>query len=79
MSFQPLGRGPLTLTGGLLEPETEPCELSAEFVSAVPVFSMLGFLLLPLGWVSLAFSFHHVSFCQAGLLLRLISASLGLS
>ena len=80
MSFQRLGQGPLTLTGGLLESETELCELSAEFVFAVPVFSILGFSSLPLGWVSLAFSFHHVTFCHVtvvGLLLCLVSASWG--
>ena len=43
-----LQRGPLTLTRGLLESETEQCELSAEFVFVVPVSSTLGFLSLPL-------------------------------
>ena len=32
MSLQPQERGPPTLTGGLLESETEPRELWAEFV-----------------------------------------------
>ena len=32
--------------------------LSAEFVFAVPVSSMLGFLSLPLCWVFFVFSFH---------------------
>ena len=35
MSFQPSEQGPPTLTRGLLESETEPCELSAKFVFAV--------------------------------------------
>ena len=37
MSFEPQERGHPTLTGGLLESETELRELSAEFVFAVPV------------------------------------------
>ena len=46
-----------TLTEGLLESETEPCELSAEFVFHCPGFphtgllvtsTVLGFLLIPL-------------------------------
>ena len=71
MSFQTYGWGPPTLTGGLLESETEPRELSAEFVLVVPVSSTLGFLSLPLHWVSFAFCFHHVSFPWVGLLLCL--------
>ena len=39
-------RGPLTLTGGLLESETGPHELSAEFVFRCPTMG------LPLRWVS---------------------------
>ena len=62
MSFEPGERGHPTLTGGLLESEIEPYELSAEFVFAVPVSSMLGFLSLPLRWVFFVFSFLRVSF-----------------
>ena len=47
-----------------MESETEPPELSAEFVSALPVSSMLGFLSLPLSWVFFIPSFHCGSFCQ---------------
>jgi len=43
MSFQPSEQGPPTLTRGLLESETEPCELSAKFVFAVQ---------LPARWAS---------------------------
>ena len=42
MSFQPQERGPPTLTGGLLECETELCELSAEFVFPCPGFQHAG-------------------------------------
>ena len=38
MSLQPQEQGPPTLTRGLLESETEPCELSAEFVFHCPGF-----------------------------------------
>ena len=38
MSLQPEEQGPLTLTGGLLESETEPCELFAEFIFHCPGF-----------------------------------------
>ena len=38
MSLQPSERGPPTLTGGLLESETELCELSAEFIFRCPSF-----------------------------------------
>ena len=62
-----------------MESETEPPELSVEFVSALPVSSMLGFLSLPLHWISFVFSFHHMSLRQVGLLLCLVSALLGLS
>ena len=79
MSFEPQQRGHPTLTGGLLESEIEPYELSAEFVFAVPVSSVLSFLSFPLHWISFAFSFHHMSFRQVGLLLCLVSALLGLS
>ena len=58
MSFQPQARGPPTLTGGLLEAETELHELSTEFVFAVLVSSTLGFLAFRLCWVFFAFSFH---------------------
>ena len=44
MSFHPYKQGPSTLTGGLLESETEPHELDAKFVTAVLVSGMLGFL-----------------------------------
>ena len=37
------------LTGGLLESETGPCEVPAEFIFHFQVFSMMG---LPLHWVS---------------------------
>ena len=62
MSYQSQERGPLTLTGGLLESETLPRELSAEFVLAVPFASTLGFLSFPLRWVFFMFSFCHRSF-----------------
>ena len=70
MSFPPKGRGPPTLTSSLLEPETELCELSAEFVSAALVSSMLGFLSLPLHWgsfrsASTAWAFTKWGFCCA--------------
>ena len=84
MSFQPWERGPPILTGGLLESEIEPYELSAEFVFAVPVSSMLGFLSLPLHCVFFPLSLHCVSFCRVGLRsqavlgLRLAGASLRL-
>ena len=77
MSFQPQGQGPPTLTRGLLESETELHELFAKFVFVVPVSSTQGFLSLLLCWVSFAFSFHHMSFQQVGLLLGLVSTSLG--
>ena len=77
MSFEPRERGHPTLTGGLLESETEPRELSAEFVFAVPVSSTRGFLSLPLHWVFFGFSFHHGSFHRVGLLLCLPSTSQG--
>ena len=64
MSFQPQEWGHPALTGDLLESETEPCELSAEFVFAVPVSSTPGFLSLPLCWVFFMFSFHHWSFAD---------------
>lgn len=56
------------LTGGLLQSETEPYELSAEFVFAVLVSSTLGFLSLPLHWVSFsavstASTFAKLGFC----------------
>ena len=41
-----------------MESETEPRELSAEFVFAFPVSSMLGFLSLPLCWFFFFFFFH---------------------
>ena len=69
----------LTLTRGLLESETELRELSAKFVFAVPDSSTLGFLLLGLHWVSIAFSFHSTKFGWVVLLLCLASASQGLS
>ena len=67
------------LIGGLLESETELCELSAESVFAVLVSSTLGFSSLPLCWVSFTFSFHRVSFHRVGLLLCLVPTSLGTS
>ena len=82
MSFQAYERGPPTLTGDILESETDLCELSTEFVFAVPVSSTLGFLSLPLwlgflcvqlppwelspGWASAVFGL-----CLAGAKLRL--------
>ena len=66
MSFQPQGRGPPTLTGGLLESETELHELSTKFVFVVLVSSTQGFVSLLLFQVFFAFSFHHVSFHQLG-------------
>ena len=44
MSFQPQERGLPTLTGGLLECETELCELSAEFAFLCPGFQHAGLL-----------------------------------
>ena len=79
MSLHAQGWGPPTLTGGLLESETERCELCAEFVFANLISSAVGFSSLPLHWASISFSFHHVRFCQIGLLLCLVSTSLGLS
>ena len=63
MSFQPQGRGPPNLTGGLREPETEQCELSAEFVFVVPVSSTLGFSSLPLclGFLRIQLPQHELS------------------
>ena len=52
------------LTRGLLESETEPRELSAKLVFAVPVSSMLSFWSLPLCWISFVFSFHHIIFIK---------------
>ena len=66
MFFQLQGWGPPTLTRGLLESETEPCELSAAFVFAVLVSNMLGFLSLPLCWVFFMFIFHHGSLAELG-------------
>ena len=77
MSFQQYEQGPPTLTGGLLESETELCELDAKFVTAVLVSGMLGFLSLSLHWVFFVFSFHRGSFHKVGLLLCLASASRG--
>ena len=81
--------GPPTLTRGILESETEPCELSLELVFAVLVSGMLGFLPLPLCWVCFAFSFCWGDFCWVGILLclapprapqaRVVSARLNLS
>ena len=36
------------------------------FFFAIPASSTLGFLALPLCWVSFVFNFHDVSFCQVG-------------
>ena len=47
MFLQPQERGPPTLTRGLLESETEPHKLSAEFAFALSVSSMLGLLSSP--------------------------------
>ena len=44
MSLQQQERGPPTLTGGLLESETELHELSAEFLSYCPSFQHDGLL-----------------------------------
>ena len=44
MSVQPLEQGPPTLTGGLLESETELHELSAEFVFCCLNFQHAGLL-----------------------------------
>ena len=77
MSFHPYKQGPSTLTGGLLESETEPHELDAKFVTAVLVSGMLGFLSLSLNWIFFAFSFHCESFRRVGLLLCLASAWCG--
>ena len=77
IAFQPLEWWPLILTRGLLESESEPHEISAEFVFAFPVSSTLGFLSLLLHWVFLTFSFYCRSFCWVGLLLCLVSTSQG--
>ena len=77
MYFQPQKQEPPTLARGLLESETEPYEISLEFVFAVPVSSALGFLSLPLSWVFFALSFHHGSFWQVGLLLTWLLPSRG--
>ena len=65
MFLQPQDQGPPTLTRGLLESETEPHKISAEFVFALPVSSMLGLLSLPLCWIFFAFSFHLGGFCPS--------------
>ena len=44
MSLQSWEQGPPILTGGLLESETEPRELSAEFVFRCPSFQHIGLL-----------------------------------
>ena len=75
MSFEPQERGHPTLTGGLLESETELRELSAEFVFAVPVSTMLGFLSLFV--TSPALGFLHVQLPWLELLQSLSSAVLG--
>ena len=67
------------LAAGLLESETEPHELSAKFVFVVLVSSMLGFLSIPLCWISFVFDFHSMSYCQIWLLPFLVSALQGLS
>ena len=76
MSFEPQQRGHPTLTGGLLESETELRELSAEFVFAVPVSrtllvtsSALGFLRVQLPPWELS-----LSWASAVLGLRLVGA-----
>ena len=70
MSFEPQQRGHPTLTGGLLESETELRELSAEFVFAVPVSrtllvtsSALGFLRVQLPPWELSLSWAPAVFC----------------
>ena len=77
MSLQPQEQKSPTLTGGLLESETEPCELSAEFVFRCPGFQhdgppvtspALGFLRILL---------YLRSFRQVGLLLCLASSLQG--
>ena len=60
---------------GLLESETDPHELSAEIVFAVPLSSTLGFLSHHLCWVFFTFSFHRRRFHWVGLLLCLASTS----
>ena len=64
MSLRPQERGPPTLTRGLLESETEPRELSAEFVFPCP--SWMGFLSLPLRWVFFAFRLHRGRYRELG-------------
>ena len=59
----------------LLESETESCELSVDFVSAVVVSSTRGFLSLAPCWVFFVFSFHCECFHQVGLLLCSASGS----
>ena len=56
MSFQPQERGPPSLTGGLLESETEPCELSAELI----LLSQF-----PPSWASCHFHCTGLSLCSA--------------
>ena len=47
MSLQPQEQGSPTLTGGLLESETEPVSFLLSLFSTVPVSITLGFLSLP--------------------------------
>ena len=82
MSLQQQERGPPTLTGGLLESETELHELSAEFLSYCPSFQhdgllvtspALGFLYIPLPpWeLSLSWAPAVLGLLLAGTMLRL--------
>ena len=61
MSFQPEEQGPPTLTGGLLESETEPCELSAELIFRCPSFQHTGLLV-----TAPALGFLHIHLPQSG-------------
>ena len=77
MSLQSWEQGPPILTGGLLESETEPRELSAELVFCYPGFQHAGLLVTSpelgfLGVLLLLWELHRV-----GLLLCLASSLWG--
>ena len=80
MTFQPYEQGPPTLTRSLLQSETEPSELSAEFAFAVPVSSTLGFLSLPpvLGFLGTPLPPQELNWASAVLGLHLAGTELSL-
>ena len=73
MSLQPYKQGPSTLTGSLLESETELHELSAEFFFHCPSFQHDGLLV-----ISPALGFLHVPLLPWQLLPSWAPAVLGL-